>query len=351
LGAGGGASPPPSQPLDRAIAQAIESAPAAGVTADVTITSRLFPAGTILGKLASGLLSGSGHVWLSSDGKGRVELETGAGTVSAAWDTTTLSIYVAATNTVYRVSLPPADRRGGGASASALPAAIDRALARIEAEWTLSPAQPGVVAGEPAYSVTASPRESGGLLSSIGLSWDAGHGTPLRLAVYARGSADPVLEVDVTDVAYGAVAPADLQAAFPADATVVGLGSTPHPANGASASGLDAVTAAAGFAVAAPGSLDGLPRSGVELRDGTVFATYGRGLAGLVLIERKTDGSGAGAGAVVANLPAVAIGGVTAHELTTALGTVVTWDAGGISYVLAGSHPATMLEQAVPAVR
>ena len=51
-------------------------------------------------------------------------------------------------------------------------------------------------------------------------------------------------------------------------------------------SGLDAVTAAAGFPVAAPDMIGGRSRSSVDLRDGTVFIRYGEGINGIALIER-----------------------------------------------------------------
>lgn len=353
---GGDSSAPQPKPLDQAIAQALSGTAVAGVSADVTVTSDLLPSGTLLGKLASGLLSGSGHVWLSNNGSGRLQLQTGGGRVDAAWDTATLSIYVAALNTVYRLSLPPASDHGGGAPSTAdTPpslAAIDGILGRIGTEWTISQPQPGVAAGRPAYSVSVSPKQGGSLLASVGLTWDADHGTPLRVAVYARGTATPALEFDVTNITYGAVAASDLQATFPSAATVTDLGSIPQPATSGAApvSGLAAVTAAAGFTVAAPDSLAGLQRSSISLRDGTVFIGYGDGIGGMLLIEHKSVASTNGQGLLRA-LPSVTVNGVTAHELTTTLGSAFTWDAAGTTYVLAGSLRSGVLETALAALR
>lgn len=332
-------SPPRPQPLDQAILQALSSKPAAGVSADVTFTSNLFPTGTVLGKVASSLLSGSGHLWLSADGQGRVDAQTGAGPVQAVWDTSTLSVYVAALDTVYRASLPAAPTTTGPPTL----AGIDRVLALIGADWTISQPQPSVAVGQPAYSVTLSPNESASELSSLALTWDADHGAPLRVAVYARGTQSPALELAVTKIVYGAVAPADLQPTFPAGATVTDLGSLLHGATPGAAT--------AGFPVSAPGSLAGIPRSGVHLRDGTAVVTYGRDLGGLVLVERKTGTSTQGGGDASGFLPAVTVDGIEAHELTTTLGTALTWQAAGVTYVLAGSVPPATLESALPAVR
>jgi hypothetical protein len=56
------------------------------------------PSETPVGTLADRFLSGSGHVWFSDSGQGRLDLQTGAGQVSAVWDSTSLSVYVAALN-------------------------------------------------------------------------------------------------------------------------------------------------------------------------------------------------------------------------------------------------------------
>ena len=63
------------------------------------------------------------------------------------------------------------------------------------------------------------------------------------------------------------------------------------------------------------------------------------------MIERKPDTPQAPGGAL-ASLPSVSLDGVTAHELATQLGTVLEWQRGGTSYVLAGSLPSAAAEAA-----
>src|SRR5262249_25321170 len=103
---------------------------------------------------------------------------------------------------------------------------------------------------------------------------------------------------------------------------------------GPGVSGLPAVPAAAGFPVAAPDIIGGRSRSSVDLRDGTVFIRHGEGSNGIALIERKTATSTTGHG-FLDNQPSVTVDGVRAHELTTTLGSALTWHADGTTYVLA----------------
>ncbi len=83
----------------------------------------------------------------------------------------------------------------------------------------------------------------------------------------------------------------------------------------------------------------------------TAIALYGQGLGGIVLIERKADSSTGQAGGMLSSLPTVSLDGLTAHELATQLGTVLQWQSGGTSFVLAGSQPAAAAEAAARAVK
>ena len=105
------------------------------------------------------------------------------------------------------------------------------------------------------------------------------------------------------------------------------------------------------FFVTAPDSLVGLPRRDVRLIGGdTASAFYGEGLGGIVLVERKADAGTSGNSAMAA-LPSVSLDGVSAHELATELGTVLQWQSGGTTFVLAGSQPPAAAEAAARAVK
>jgi hypothetical protein len=359
VAAGGGGPTPPAKPLDQAIHDALAATPADGVTARVTFTNKLFPSGSLVGQAGSALMSGaSGRLWLTDDGRGRVELQSDAGDVQITWDTKQISIYDASSNTVYRADLPAgADAASTGPDTNAPPALaeIDSFLNALGSRWAISGPQPTDVAGRPAYSVSVAPKHDGGLLGSLELAWDAVQGVPLRVGVYAQDGTQPVLQLAVTDIAYDAVPSSDVDVPPPAGAKVVDLGSGPAGAektSGPAVTGLDAVQAAAGFPVVAPDSLVGLPRKDVRLVGGkTAVVLYGQGLGGILLVERKADTASSAGSSALSSLPTVSLDGLTAHELSTPLGTVLEWQSEGTSYVLAGSLPAAAAESAARTVK
>jgi outer membrane lipoprotein-sorting protein len=356
VAAGGGGQAPAAKPLDRAIHDALSAQAPAGVTARITFSNKLFPSGSLFGQAGSALMSGaSGRLWATNDGRGRLELQSDAGDVQIVWNQKQVTVYDASSNTVYRANLPTHAAGGSKSDTSGVPALseIDSVLTKLGLHWALTGAQPTNVGGRPAYSVAASPKHDGGLLASLRLAWDAAQGTPLKLGVYAQGSSSPVLELAVRHISYGAVPAGDVNVAPPAGAHVVDLGTGSHADHGSSTpavTGLAAVKAAAGFPVVAPDSLVGLPRKDVRLIGGkTVVALYGEGLGGIALVERAADASGAGGQLSV--LPTVSLDGLTAHELSTQLGTVLEWKSGGTQFVLAGSLPAAGAEAAARAVK
>ena len=149
-----------------------------------------------------------------------------------------------------------------------------------------------------------------------------------------------------------------LDVAPPAGAKSVDLGALTRNAGSTQgshvhANGLAAVQAAADFPVVAPATLVGLPRQDVRLvgksDSKAALVVYGHGLGAIIVLERKADSS-ATAG-VMGGLPQVSLDGVTAHELSTQLGTILSWDRGGVSYVLAGSVPAAAAESAARALQ
>jgi outer membrane lipoprotein-sorting protein len=350
---GGGPKPPP-EPLDQAIHDALSANEPEGVTARVTFTNNLFPSGAIAGQAGSALMSGaSGRLWATSDGRGRIELQSDSGDVQIIWNQQTISVYDASSNTVYRADLP-ASSHSSTTDQGTPPslAEIDTFLTNLGVHWALSDAQPTDVAGQPTYSVTASPQHDGGLLGSLKLAWDATQGTPLRAGIYAQGATSPVLELAVNDISYGAVSSADVDVAPPANANVVDLTTGSHSETGSTppVTGLDAVQSAADFPVVAPDSLVGLPRKDVRLVGGeTVLVLYGEGLGGIALVEHKADTSGPGDQLSV--LPTVSLDGLSAHELATQLGTVLEWQTNGTRFVLAASMPTAAAEAAARAVR
>ena len=87
--------------------------------------------------------------------------------------------------------------------------------------------------------------------------------------------------------------------------------------------------------------------------------TYGQDLGGIAVIEQPADpskpggadsGSGAGGDHGGLTLPSVSINGATAEELPTALGTVIRFERGGVTYIVIGSVPVATAEAAARAL-
>lgn len=368
----GGGTVPPRTSLPSAIHRALSAPQVAGVTARIEFKNNLIPSGSLPPGSGSPLLSGaSGRLWWSQDGRFRLELQSGSGDAQVTSDGRTATIYDAGSNTAYRVALPAErDAAKQGAQTPTTPptvASIERALGRIAETWNVAGPTPVNVAGQPSYSVRITPKGSGGLLGAATLAWDAAKGVPLRAAVYAQGQSDPVLELMATSVSYGAISAADLNATPPPGARVVDL--TPslnghgHGASGAAqhgrpVTGVTAVQAQLPFRLSAPATLAGLPRQAVWLaRPGdrpAAILTYGKGLGAIVVVQTEAGGSGsplAGGSGHGLSLPQVNIDGATGNELATALGTIVTFEHGGVAHVVAGSVPPQAAETAARELR
>ena len=364
VASGGGGETPPPKPLAQALHDSLAGPPVDGVTARVTFTNRLFPSGALLGSAGPVLMSGgSGRLWLTSDGHGRIELQSNLGDAQIVWSPTAATVYDASSNTVYKATLAQAGSSDAGAKDTPPTLAeITDLLAKVGVHVALSEATATNVGGMPAYTVALSPKHDGGLLGAVEVSWDASHAVPLRAAIYAQGSSSPVLELTTSDISYGAVDASSVDVAPPANAKVVNLGQL-SPGKGGDATGgetpvtgLAAVQAAVDFPISAPASLVGLPRQDVRLvgdaGSQTVVVSYGQGLGGIVVAERKasTPSNDTASGAFD-SLPTVSLDGVTAHELATQLGTIVTWQHAGASTTLAGSVPASAAEAAARELR
>jgi len=352
VAAGGGSGPtPPPEALPQALHDALAAPKPDGITARIKFTNNVFPSGALTGQAGSALLSGaSGRLWLTNDGRGRLELQSDAGDAQVVWNQTDVTVYDASSSTVYHAKLPAQQQSESGTSAPPSVAEITDFLTKIAQHVEVSDARPTNVAGQPAYSVSVSPKHDGGLLGSAELAWDAARGVPLRVGIYAQGSSSPVLQLEATDISYGAVSASDVEVAPPAGAKTTDLGtpSANHAeTNAKPVSGLAAVQAAAGFQVVAPDTLVGLPRQDVRLVRKAVLVVYGHGLGAIVAVERAADTAAAGkSGGMLSSLPTVSLDGATGHELATQLGTVLGWQRNGVDFVLAGSLPPAAAETA-----
>jgi outer membrane lipoprotein-sorting protein len=369
---------PPAKPLAQAIHAAVAAPAVTGISAHVTFTNNLIGASNIQG--SDPILNGaSGRLWLSSNHHQlRLELQSDNGDAQVVVNNGSFWVYDPTSKTVYEGTLPASTQsaKAKDAGTAALPtiAQIQNHLSKAGQDANVSQAIPGDVAGQAAYTIQVSPKHDGGLLGDAQLAWDAATGVPLRIAVYARGNSTPVLELKATDITYGPVAASDLAISPPSGAKVVKV-STPSSVAGGAAdrgakkghgskahtdiAGVAAVARHVPFTLHAPGSLVGLPRRSTTLLDWAgspaALVAYGQNLGGIAVIEQAAKSattpsqspSGDHRGL---NLPTVSINGATGQELDTALGTMVHFTRGGVSYTVVGSVPATAADAAARAL-
>jgi outer membrane lipoprotein-sorting protein len=346
----GGAAAPAPKPLAKAVYDAAHAPAVDGITARIAFKNDLLPSGSLPGGGASPVLTGAdGRLWLTGDGRLRLELQSDAGDAQIVSDGKTFSVYDASSNTVYTGTLPQDEEPAAKQGAPTM-SAIENALARLGRMWDLSGAQPGTTAGQPSYTVRIAPKDDGGLLGAAEIAFDAARGVPLRAAIYAQGQSDPVLELKATEISYGKIAAADVDARPPANAKKVELspemGTDAH-GNPTTVRGLANVQKQVPFTISAPDTLAGLPRRSVSLiragGENGALVSYGRGFGAILVFQHKAS---AGSGKTTLRLPQVNIDGATGSELPTALGTIVTFTRDGVAYTVAGSVPPLAAENA-----
>ena len=345
---------PKREPLAKAVHQALSAKSVSGVTARINFTNNLISSGEFQGSDPL-LQGGSGRMWLSSAGHMlRLEVQGENGDAQAVLRGQRFWAYDPSSNTVYEGTLPSQSAHPSAHRSKGLPsvANIQSELTRVMQHAILSGAIPGDIAGQPAYSVRVSPRQHGGLLGSIQLGWDALHGVPLRVAVFARGDSTPVLQLIATNISYGSVPASAFAVSPPKGAKVVQLSST-SARNSSSkrtrgAAGVAAVQRALPFKLDAPTRLAGMGRSEVKLvhmgSRPAALLTYGQGLGGIAVLEAvstghsapgsSAQGSGEGQGLTP---PSVSVNGTTGQELDTALGSVIGFTRNHVAYTVLGS--------------
>jgi outer membrane lipoprotein-sorting protein len=338
---------PPAKPLAVAVHDTLAGSGARqiqGVSARIELTDHLLEGANLAGGggggggLASSPLvtGGAGRLWVASDGRARIELQSGSGDTEILYDGHTVSLYEPSSNTLYRYT-PPRGSGEGGSGAGTFPdsttahheapsvAKIEEAISHISSHATLSGAVPADVAGKAAYTVRISPSRNGGLIGGAELSWDASTGLPLRAAVYAKGSSAPVIELAATEISYEPVPSSVFDIATPPGAKVQEVSTPKEDAGPSTPSGR-----------ATPGGGGTKPK----------ITTHGEGLEAIALLESPVPAGTAGKSspALPEGLQKVSINGASATELPTPLGTLLTFERSGIRYLLAGSVTPAAIE-------
>lgn len=98
--------------------------------------------------------------------------------------------------------------------------AAEQLLAKVGEHSVVSVTNTTQVAGRSAYELVLAPKESGSLIQDIRLALDGETYVPLRVQVYAKGSAEPAFEVGFTQVTFSAPAPENFTFTPPAGAKV-----------------------------------------------------------------------------------------------------------------------------------
>lgn len=350
---GVGPTPPP-KPLPVAVHDALTAGAGGnriqGVSAQVQLTNHLLEGANLAsggeeaGQLTSSpLLSGaSGRLWISEDGHVRLELQSEKGDTQVYYDGHTVSMYDAATNTLYRYtpkegewssgeSWSGSKAGGSGSSGGAagsesgthheIPsvAKIEEAISHLSEHANVSGATPTDIAGQAAYTVRVSPNESGSLVAGAELSWDAVHGVPLRAAIYSTESASPVLELAATSISYGPVEPSVFEFTPPANAKIEEVVLPKH------------------------GEHQGNSTQGSEHEHPNV-TTHGKGPGTIAVLEAKAKSDSSSQSPLPEGLQQVKIDGTTASELPTELGTLLSFERDGVRYLIAGSVPPSAVE-------
>jgi outer membrane lipoprotein-sorting protein len=361
IAAQGSGPVPAPKPLATAIHQALTAPSLAGVSGRISFTDNLIPGSDIQG--SDPLLGGgSGRFWVSPGHGLRLEIQGTNGDANVVVSHGSFWAYDPSSNTVYEGTLPRAGGaathkhaadHGGVPSIAEIQSYLNRAMAHL----TVSRATPGDIAGQPTYTLSVSPKRSGGLLGAAQLAWDAVRGVPLRFALYARGDSTPVISLQVTNISFAAVPSSVFDITPPAGASVVNVGtlSAAHRTSKASAAarherdvtGLRAVAAHVPFALAAPATAAHMARQSVSLlhlgKSSGALITYGEGLGGVVVIEQPAKAGAPQLSTATSDghsglsVPTVNVNGVTAQQLATPLGTVVRFQRSGVQYTVLGS--------------
>jgi outer membrane lipoprotein-sorting protein len=321
LALGSGQKPPPKA-LAAAVHDALQAPPVEGLSAHVTLTNHLLEGASLVGEHGSGaasnpLIAGaSGRLWVAKDGRVRLELDSEKGDTNVVYDGTTLSVYDAAENKVYRYTPEHRHSETGGDRHGQAPsvAEIEEGIGKLRKHANVSGATPANVAGQPAYTVRVGPGESGSLIGGAELSFDANTGVPLRAAVYSSTSSSPVIELAADEISYGPVADSVFDISPPPGAKVETLELEKSHGSGDSAHG------------AAPD-----------------VTTHGHGITAVQVLKAKSEKGSSGRS--LEDLPKVKLAnGESAAELRTALGTVLTFERAGARYVVAGALDPSAVE-------
>ncbi|GHF46184.1 outer membrane lipoprotein-sorting protein [Amycolatopsis bartoniae] len=159
------------------------------------------------------------HVYNDGNGNAKLSIEQGANDTTVVRNGTTVWTYNSAKNTATKTTVtdeqPPAQIPSDPA------AAATQLMAKVRESSTVAVEGTARVAGRAAYELVLTPKPTEHtVLREVRIAVDAEKRVPLRLAVLAYGSADPVLQVGFSDIEFASQPASEFQFTPPQGAKV-----------------------------------------------------------------------------------------------------------------------------------
>ncbi len=341
-------------------------------SATVNVEQTIVPEGLLGASQGNGAGSSgprSARIWHGGQDQFRAELLGQNGDQIFVKNGSEISAYDGATNTL-RTSQKPEAAEEQRPERAASPEEINEVLAEISPTSDLKTGPPVQVADRWAYPLTLEPKDKSlTLIERADAFVDAEAFVPLSFELYAENNPEPVIRYEASDFQVGDVPDERFQFETPPGATVEAM---EKPGNGEErgeegrenrepqqVASVEEAQQIVGFPVGqlnAPGGRE-LAEVRIAGSEGVV-QTYGAGWGTVTLVQKpesaeevqegesQEEDSGHQGDGQQFEVPTVDLGGVEAKEISTPIGTALSWNIDGVSYHLMGSAPAAELEEA-----
>ena len=314
---------PPAKPLAQAVHDALAAPPVEGLSANIKLTNNLLEGASLAGEHGSGVTSNplitgaSGRLWVAKDGRARLELDNEKGDTNVVWDGTTVTVYDAAENKVYRYTPKQSSSTAGSGEHGETPSVAkveegDLEAPRARHRLGSDPGERGGPAGLHRPGRADGKRQPDRWRRAVlrRQHWRAAARRRVQLEELGiRSSNSPR-----TALSYGPVSDSVFQISPPPGAKVETVelekpSGGDHPAGG----------------------------------EAPEVTMNGHGITAVQVLKAKS--SGGSSTSSLEGLPKVKLAnGVSASELRTALGTVLTFERAGARYVVAGALDPSAVE-------